>query len=85
MVADMQIEQPLIHMVLIDETGLASHHWQRWIIGIQRQLHSGFLGDGDDPFQKPGQPLPQLVVGDRGQVLVWGVLVIDHIPDHSLL
>jgi hypothetical protein len=24
-------------------------------------------------------------VGDRGQVLVWGVLVIDHIPDHSLL
>ena len=65
--AGRDVDEALVHGLLIDEARLAAHGGRGWIVRVRGEAHAGFLGHGERFFKKPLQAAPELVMGDGGQ------------------
>ena len=56
--AGRDVDDALIHGLLIDEAGLAAHCGRGRIVGMESEADSGLLGDGQDFFKEALQAAP---------------------------
>ena len=60
------IEDALVVLDGVDETGDAPCRGDRRVVGMERQRHPGLLGDGNDAVEEVLEVLPEAIFGDVG-------------------
>ena len=65
--AGREIDEPLVHGLLIDEARLAAHGGRGWIVRVRGEADAGLLGHRESFFKNALQAPPEFVVRDGGQ------------------
>ena len=83
--AGIEIDELLVESGLVNQPRLAADERHRRVVGMRRKLHARFLlRDRNHLLEKAAEPAPEFLGRDRWQGARGRVLVINHIPDHSL-